>query len=827
VEIGGATPGMADHQHDQLDVYGTVSIGSNVSLALESYNGFVPVPGDTLVIVSNDGVDPVVGTFAGLPEGSAFANFLGSEYRATLSYQGGDGNDITIVGPKVTVTTPVASVAEDDGTPLEFLFKRTGNVDEALTVNFCIAGNADLNRDYAQVGATRFTSTSGTVTFAAGSSTAVITVDALADTTVEADEVVILTLNPGTDYDTGEACQAIGTILNDDTAVLTIADMTQAEDGGSPMTFTVMLSHAVQGGLTVDYQTTDGSATVGDNDYDPATGTLSFTGLAGESHSFSVTIKADGQVEFDEVFHVSLSNVQPQGAGVNPADIDATDTASGTLIRDDGVDLTHLVSIDEVQVIYDHLTGQKTVDVLVMSHSMQTIYRPLQLIVEVDDMNRSFVSLANPFRYTFDGKPYVNLNDLAGDSQLDPGELVRARMVFTNGARSFFDYTLSLRGMLADQAPPVDTEAPQVSVDPLATYDPTPALTGTVDDPQATVDVQVEGQWYKTINRGDGTWRTLDVIHPALTPGQQYDVLVRATDPAGNSSQGSFTDALGILAPEPPIIEVDDPSILLVVEIKHIYQSGQLHVSVLVENRTERTIKGPIPLVVEEIASPFASLAEPDGLTEDNKPYVDIAKLVDDGQLDPGELIRVELVFNNALGSSFGCKLSTRGIFAADPDLVVAGPPAMTIQSLPKVSEPVVPSPIVTSGHSVAEAEPEPVDDLVEVNVIQQQFNHQTGSATVGVLLTNRSAHTIRGPLQLTVNQVSSPIISLAQPSGQTSHGLDYLDLTGYLNDLRFKPGQSIFVNATFKNAARSPFRFELGIHGFLDSDDDLPSFSG
>jgi hypothetical protein len=827
IEIGGATPGTTDHHHDQLDVYGTVLIGSNVTLKLESYNGFVPGPGDTLVIVNNDGVEPVVGTFAGLPEGSAFSSFLGSEYRATISYQGGDGNDITIAGPEVTVTTPIHSVVEDDGTPLNFLFQRTGNSDEALTVNFSIAGNAELNRDYAQIGVTGFTATSGAVTFAAGSSTAVITVDALADMTVEADEVLILTLKPGTDYDTGDACQAIGTILDDDTAALTIADLAQAEDSGF-MTFTVMLSHAVQGGLTVDPQTTDGSATVGDNDYDAAAGTLSFAGLAGESNTFTVNIIADGQVEFDEAFAVSLDNVVPKGTGVHATDIDTTDTALGIILRDDAHDITDLVSMDEVQVIYDHQNGQKTVDLLVMSHTMQTLYRPLQLTVEVDDINRSFVSLGNGDGLTFDGKPYVDLTDLTGDSQMDLGELVRVRLVFDGGATCFFDYTLSLRGMLADQAPPVDTEAPQASVDLLPTYDPTPALTGTVDDPQATVDVWLEGRWYKTTNRGDGTWRILDVIHPALTPGQ-YDVLVRATDPAGNGSQATFSDALSILAPEPPIVEVDDPSTLLAVEIKHDYQTGQLHVSVLVENRTERTIKAPIPLVVEEIDSPFASLAKPDGLTEDGKPYLDIAKSLNDGQLDSGELVRVELVFNNALGSSFGCRLRTRGIFDEDPNASVdpVTPPEMITQSLPKVSEPVIWAPIVTLEHLASEVEAEPVDGLVKINVLQQQFNHQTGSASLGGLVTNRSAQRIQGPLQLTVNQVSSPLMGLPRPSGRTGNGLAYLDLSSYLDNVHFKPNQSIFASPSFNNAARCHFEFDLGIHDFRDWDDDnWPNFS-
>ncbi|MHC4434286.1 MAG: hypothetical protein ACYTBS_20780, partial [Planctomycetota bacterium] len=76
VEVGGTTPGTTDHHHDQLDVTGSVSIGSNVTLNVESYNGFVPVSGDTFVIVNNDGVEPVSGTFASLPERSLFQEHL-------------------------------------------------------------------------------------------------------------------------------------------------------------------------------------------------------------------------------------------------------------------------------------------------------------------------------------------------------------------------------------------------------------------------------------------------------------------------------------------------------------------------------------------------------------------------------------------------------------------------------------------------------------------------------------------------------------------------------------------------------------------------------
>ena len=63
---------------------------------------------------------------------------------------------------------------------------------------------------------------------------------------------------------------ATGTITNDDTATLSVENVSQGENSGA-MTFTVTLSAAVEGGLTVQYATSDGSAAAGE-DYTAAAG---------------------------------------------------------------------------------------------------------------------------------------------------------------------------------------------------------------------------------------------------------------------------------------------------------------------------------------------------------------------------------------------------------------------------------------------------------------------------------------------------------------------------------------------------------------------------
>ncbi|MFX9342144.1 Ig-like domain-containing protein, partial [Acinetobacter baumannii] len=79
----------------------------------------------------------------------------------------------------------------------------------------------------------------------------------------------------------------------------------------------------------------------------------------------------------------------------------------------------------------------------------------------------------------------------------------------------------------------VDAVAPTVALDDVLTNDSTPALTGTVNDPTATVVVNVDGVDYPAVNNGDGTWTLADNTLPTLADGP-HTITVTATDAAGN-----------------------------------------------------------------------------------------------------------------------------------------------------------------------------------------------------------------------------------------------------------------------------------------------------
>lgn len=86
IELNG---NQAGSDYDQLTVTGSVTLAGNLIVSL----GYTPGPGQRFVIISNDGTDPVQGTFAGLPQD---ATFLVDNELLKISYTGGDGNDVEL-----------------------------------------------------------------------------------------------------------------------------------------------------------------------------------------------------------------------------------------------------------------------------------------------------------------------------------------------------------------------------------------------------------------------------------------------------------------------------------------------------------------------------------------------------------------------------------------------------------------------------------------------------------------------------------------------------------------------------------------------------------
>ena len=97
----------------KLSVTGTINLGNST---LNCTHDNPPPVGNAFLVVENDDVDPVTGTFSGLPEGSLFTirRADGTDpLTFRISYIGGTGNDVTLTR---TATSTGPAILVEDGT---------------------------------------------------------------------------------------------------------------------------------------------------------------------------------------------------------------------------------------------------------------------------------------------------------------------------------------------------------------------------------------------------------------------------------------------------------------------------------------------------------------------------------------------------------------------------------------------------------------------------------------------------------------------------------------------------------------------------------------
>ncbi|MCP3953419.1 MAG: hypothetical protein GY697_14550, partial [Desulfobacterales bacterium] len=249
-----------------------------------------------------------------------------------------------------TLSINDVSLAEGDAGTTAFDF--TVTLSDSVVSDVTVV--ADTSPANATGGGTDYNDViSQTVTFTAGGAlTQTVTVTAIGDSFIEADETFQVNLTDAlfggivdATRTTITAPQGLGTIVNDDQATLAINDVSHSEgaNGDSTIyTFTVTLSGDgdVDQAITVDYTTTGGSATSGSGDFLASAGMLNFAGTNNEFHTIDVTVNGDDWVEYDETFSVTLSNIAAGGKAVTFGNNPGT----GTITNDD----KYRISVDDV-----------------------------------------------------------------------------------------------------------------------------------------------------------------------------------------------------------------------------------------------------------------------------------------------------------------------------------------------------------------------------------------------------------------------------------------------------------------------------------------------
>ena len=263
--------------------------------------------------------------------------------------------ELTITSEDTAQVRLADGVGAESGN-LTFVVTLTAAVAEAVTVTVAtsdIANQAVVGTDY--------TAASQTVTFAAGSAagaTQQVFVTVANDAVVEADELFAIELSDTTFGGAASALVTIGsagatgTIQNDDTATLTLVAIDPASidetDSGSTTTYDVkvVLSAAVEDGLSVAYSTADSAsgdlATAG-SDYQVKSGSLNFTGTAGEEQTISITVVGDFTFETDEVFDIVLGAITTNDTSISASALSTSGSPlTATIANDDTPTLIEL-----------------------------------------------------------------------------------------------------------------------------------------------------------------------------------------------------------------------------------------------------------------------------------------------------------------------------------------------------------------------------------------------------------------------------------------------------------------------------------------------------
>jgi uncharacterized protein YjiK/2',3'-cyclic-nucleotide 2'-phosphodiesterase (5'-nucleotidase family) len=266
-----------------------------------------------------------------LPQGAAFA--------------GGTAHGVILTDDTSFSIGPVqANRAEGNGsgtTDFTFLIHRNGIGAVEQSVAWSVAGAAvpgSLAADAADFAGGALPA--GTVTFAPGETSKLVTVPVLADGAIEQNEHFVVSLSGATGGATIGRATARGDILNDDGSRYSIgpaiAMVAEGTGGSTSAIYTVYRAGASAGTDTLDWAvspgSTPGTLPAGAADFAGGvlpSGTVTFA-PGQRTATIQVDIAADAQREFNESFTVALSNPSA-GAAIGRG------TAKGAIIDDDTI----------------------------------------------------------------------------------------------------------------------------------------------------------------------------------------------------------------------------------------------------------------------------------------------------------------------------------------------------------------------------------------------------------------------------------------------------------------------------------------------------------
>ena len=216
-------------------------------------------------------------------------------------------------------------------------------------------------------------------------------------------------------------------ILNDDSAEVTINEVTINEEAGSA-TLTVSLSDQVDVPVTVDFQTLDGTALSAFNDYTAQTGIVTFATETTAAQTITVSVSDDDIVELDEFLSVGLDQAQAQGRDVTVVDDSVEATTDTAVVATGRIDVlntdTSDITITADQDFFDEGDNGITAATLTV-----TLTNPVDvpILMTYASANGNYNSVTNAALPNNDpaavAAEYLGINSAQGnDDSADPGQ---------------------------------------------------------------------------------------------------------------------------------------------------------------------------------------------------------------------------------------------------------------------------------------------------------------------------------------------------------------------------------------------------------------------
>lgn len=204
--------------------------------------------------------------------------------------------------PAVTFSGEASSGAES-ASPAELEVVLTHSSSQPVTVDFAVGGGS------ANGGGVDYTLAAGTLTFAPGDTSEIISIVIVDDLLDELDETIVVDLSNPSNATLGAPISHAYTVVDDDgqPSVEFVSAVSHGAESVTPVNLEVKLSPASSQTVTVDFSVAGGTATGVGVDYTLAAGTLTFS--PGEVFEIiGITVIDDGLAEADETIVVTLSN---------------------------------------------------------------------------------------------------------------------------------------------------------------------------------------------------------------------------------------------------------------------------------------------------------------------------------------------------------------------------------------------------------------------------------------------------------------------------------------------------------------------------------------